>query len=118
MLIAKVNGNTVLEVADMRSMFPNTSFAVSGPEQAWLTDNSCLPVSVFVDYDNTLQQLEPCDPYIQNGIVYTVHAVSKPVVNTTTATETAANTTSNATISGTASGTISGTTASSTVLGA
>ena len=31
MLIAKVNGNTVLEVADYRELFPDTSFPTNGP---------------------------------------------------------------------------------------
>ena len=78
MLIAKVNGNEIIEIADYKAMFPNTSFPESGPEAEWYSLVSCLPVCVFVPYDSATQQLEPCTPYIQDGVVYTVHAVARP----------------------------------------
>ena len=44
----------------------------------WYDENSCMKVSVFVNHDSVTQQLESCEPYIENGIVYTVKAVEKP----------------------------------------
>ena len=71
-LIAKVDGDTVLEVADYRAMFPNTSFTSSGPDQAFMTENSCLYVTVWLPYDQSTQVLEPATPYILDNQVYTV----------------------------------------------
>ena len=62
MLIAKVNGNEIVEIADYKAMFPNTSFAVNGPEQTWMTDNSCLHVSLFVEYNHDTEELQPTTP--------------------------------------------------------
>ena len=72
MLIAKVNGDTVLEVADYRAMFPDTSFPSSGPDAAWLAENGCMPVTVWLPYDQATQVLESAQPYILDGTVYTV----------------------------------------------
>ena len=71
-LIAKVDGDTVLEVADYRAMFPNTSFTSAGPDQAFMTENSCLYVTVWLPYDQSTQVLEPATPYILDNQVYTV----------------------------------------------
>ena len=72
MLIAKVDGDTVLEVADYRAMFSNTSFTSSGPDQAFMDENSCLYVTVWLPYDQATQVLEPATPYILDNQVYTV----------------------------------------------
>lgn len=72
MLIAKVDGDTVLEVADYQEMFPYTSFPSSGPDAVWLAENSCMPVTVWLPYDQATQVLAPANPYIMDGVVYTV----------------------------------------------
>jgi hypothetical protein len=72
MFIAKVDGDTVLEVADYRAMFPDTSFTSSGPDAEWLAENSCMPVTVWLPYDPATQVLDATDPYIMEGTVYTV----------------------------------------------
>lgn len=72
MLIAKVEGQTVLEVADYQSMFPNTSFPSTGPTPEWMAENSCLPVSVWLPYDPATQYLESVAPYVNGDTVYTV----------------------------------------------
>ena len=72
MFIAKVDGDTVLEVADYRAMFPDTSFTSSGPDAEWLAENSCLPVTVWLPYDPATQVLDATDPYIMEHVVYTV----------------------------------------------
>lgn len=72
MLIAKVEGQTVLEVADYQSMFPNTSFPSTGPTAEWMAENSCLPVSVWLPYDPATQYLESVAPYVNGDTVYTV----------------------------------------------
>lgn len=72
MLIAKVQGQTVLDVADYQSMFPDVSFPPSGPSPEWLAENSCMPVSVWLPYDPTTQYLESVAPYIDGEYVYTI----------------------------------------------
>jgi hypothetical protein len=76
MLIAKVTDGAVVDVADYRSMFPNTSFT-KGPTAQFLHENGCMKVTAFVDHDRSTQVLQPCTPYIQDDVVYTVEAVDK-----------------------------------------
>ena len=72
MLIAKVQGQTVLEVGDYTALFPDTSFPPNGPDAAWYAENSCLPVSVWLPYDPATQYLESVAPYIMGEYVYTI----------------------------------------------
>lgn len=70
MLIAKIDDGQIT-VADYRSLFPYTSFLSSGPDANWLTENGCMPVSMFREHDRETQRLVPCEPYIDGGTVYT-----------------------------------------------
>jgi len=65
MLIAKVENGVVLSVADYQTMFPDTSFAPSGPNDSFMVENSCMYVNVFLPYDSATQCLESVPPYIQ-----------------------------------------------------
>ena len=78
MLIAKVENGKVIDIADMRSMFPNTSFPDSGPNDDWFAENSCMKINLSAPCDRETQVLEPCEPYILDGFVYTNKAVPKP----------------------------------------
>ena len=71
MKIAKLDGSTVGEIADHKSLFPSTSFPKSGPDADWLAANSCAEVVVFLAYDNATQKNEAVTPYLQDGKVYT-----------------------------------------------
>lgn len=77
MLIAKVENEKVIDIADMRSMFPDTSFPDTGPNDEWFTENSCMKLNLSAPYDYATEQLEPCEPYIVDGIVYTNKAVPR-----------------------------------------
>lgn len=72
MLIAIVNGQTVEQVGDYQTLFPNTSFPSSGPTPEWMAENSCLPVTVYLPYDPATQYLESVAPYRNGDTVYTV----------------------------------------------
>ena len=76
MLIAKVQDNQVLEVADYRAMFPDTSFPANGPDADWMAENSCLPVTVWLAHEDN-QKLIPAEPYILDDQVYTVAVEDK-----------------------------------------
>jgi len=71
MKIARLDGSTVGEIAEHKSLFPNTSFPASGPDAHWLAANSCAEVVVFLAYDNATQKNEGVDPYLSGGKVYT-----------------------------------------------
>ena len=71
MKIARLDGSTIAEIADHKSMFPNTSFPASGPDSDWLAANSCAEVVVFLAYDSATQKNEAVTPYLSDGKVYT-----------------------------------------------
>ena len=71
MKIAKLDGSTIGEIAEHKSLFPNTSFPKSGPDADWLAANSCAEVVVFLAYDSATQKNESVDPYLSDGKVYT-----------------------------------------------
>ena len=72
MLIAKVENDQVLDVADYRAMFPDTSFGVNGPDDQFLTDNGCLRVTLWKPYDASTEKLVAVAPYIEDGQVFTI----------------------------------------------
>jgi len=71
MKIAKLDGSTIGEIADHKSLFPNTSFPKSGPDATWLAANSCAEVVVFLAFDSDTQKNESVTPYLSEGKVYT-----------------------------------------------
>lgn len=77
MLIAKINQDGSIVVGNYRTLFPNTSFTSNGPSNEWLTQNSCMPVNVFLPHDRETERLETCPPYIFGDWVYTVQVVPK-----------------------------------------
>ena len=71
MKIAKLDGSTIAEIADHKSLFPNTSFPKSGPDSDWLAANSCAEVVTFLAFDSATQTCDGVDPYLDSGKVYT-----------------------------------------------
>jgi hypothetical protein len=71
MLIAQINGLNIT-VADCSALYPNTSFPSSGPSAEWMAENNCMPVNLWLPYDQNTEKLVPADPYIQGEYVYTV----------------------------------------------
>lgn len=76
MLIAKVDGLVVLDVADATAMFPDVSFGLRGPNADFLAENSCLPVTVWKSYDPTTQKLVAVAPYVEDAQVFTIQVES------------------------------------------
>lgn len=72
MLIAKIVDGVVTNVADYRSMFPDTSFPSSGPNADFLAENSCLGVTVFKSHDSKTEKLVSVAPYIEDNQVFTI----------------------------------------------
>ena len=71
MKIARLDGSTIAEIAEHKSLFPNTSFPKSGPDADWLAANLCAEVVVFLAYDSATQKNESVTPYLSDGKVYT-----------------------------------------------
>ena len=71
MKIAKLDGSTIGDIADHKSLFPNISFPKAGPNADWLADNSCAEVVVFLAFDSATQKNESVTPYLSDGKVYT-----------------------------------------------
>ena len=71
MKIARLDGSTISEIAEHKSLFPNTSFPKAGPDATWLAANSCAEVVVFLAYDSATQKNESVTPYLSDGKVYT-----------------------------------------------
>ena len=71
MKIARLDGSTISEIAEHKSLFPNTSFPKAGPDVTWLAANSCAEVVVFLAYDSATQKNESVTPYLSDGKVYT-----------------------------------------------
>ena len=75
MKIARLDGSTVGEIADHKTLFPNVSFPSTGPDATWLEDNSCAEVVKFLAFDSATQKSEGVDPYLEDGKVYTRRVV-------------------------------------------
>jgi len=71
MKIARLDGSNISEIAEHKSLFPNSSFPKSGPDADWLAANSCAEVVVFLAYDSSTQKNESVTPYLSDGKVYT-----------------------------------------------
>lgn len=74
MKIATVTSG-VVQVHELRAMFPNTSFPADGPDDAFLEENGCLRVVESLPFDAGTHYLKMVPPYASGGVVYTVALV-------------------------------------------
>lgn len=77
MNIAIVENNQVTRLGDYRKIFPNVSFASSGPDASFLLSNSAFLVAEWKEYDPNTQKLVSVHPYYEDGMVYTVEVLDK-----------------------------------------
>jgi hypothetical protein len=75
MLIAKVENNQIIKIADYREMFPNISFPRTISAE-FMSSNNLLGVTIWKPH-TSLQKLVSCNPYIENGQVFTVRVERK-----------------------------------------
>jgi len=76
MLIAKIENDAIQQVADYRAMFPNTSFPVTGISAEFMAEHGLVGVTVWKPH-TAAQRLVPCDPYLEDGQVFTVRVEDK-----------------------------------------
>lgn len=75
MQIALLDDQTILQVGHYKTLFPATSFPVSGPSAEFLADNNAKEVNNYLSFDHETEKLEDCPPYINGDVVSTVHVV-------------------------------------------
>ena len=76
MQVAKISSdNKVDQIGELKVLFPNTSFPANGPNSDWYTENNVMSVTVGLSFDPSKQKQEQVDPYISDGVVYTVRLV-------------------------------------------
>lgn len=73
MQIAKTENSKITQVGHYKTIFPHISFPPSGPSEDFMAENNCLPISNKHPGDK--QKLIACDPYIEDGKVFTVKVV-------------------------------------------
>lgn len=76
MLIAKVENNQILQIADYREMFPNISFPASGIDKDFMDANNLLYVTLWKAHTD-VEKLVSSDAYLENNQVYTVKVKTK-----------------------------------------
>jgi len=65
------------KVSHYKQAFPNVSFPVSGPSDAYLAGAGAVKVNAFREHNRATQKLVPCDPVVENGWAYTVKIEDK-----------------------------------------
>ena len=76
MQVAKITSdNKIDQIGELKVLFPNTSFPANGPNSDWYTENNVMSVTVGLSFDPSKQKQEQVDPYISDGVVYTVRLV-------------------------------------------
>ena len=73
MLIA----NKDLQVADHREFLPDTIFSMNGPSVQAIIDLGFYPVTVWLSHSHETQKLVPAQPYLIDGVCYTVAVEEK-----------------------------------------
>lgn len=74
MLIAKIENDKVVRVADYREELSHVSFPVTGPDLGVIQSMGYVLVNELPDYDPKTQKLVAAEPYLLNGWVYTSRA--------------------------------------------
>jgi hypothetical protein len=76
--IVNNNNNTIIATGRAKALWPQMSFADSGPREDWLIEQGAQPIRYDPPYDPGTHQLQPSAPYLLDGVVYAREAVSKP----------------------------------------
>ena len=74
--IAIIQNGVVTQIGGYQSLFPNTSFPSTGPDDNFLAENSAKKVSQFKPHDRTTEKLVEVDPYEEGDFVYVVEVQS------------------------------------------
>lgn len=72
MQIAVVENGEVTKIGHFKELFPDTSFADSGPPEDFMQANNCKVVNLFKPHNKETQKLVSVTPYLENDQVFTV----------------------------------------------
>ena len=72
MEIAIIQNNVIIQVGEYKTVFPNTSFPSTGPNDEFFVENSAKKVSRFKSYDRATEKLVSVEPYEEGEFVYVV----------------------------------------------
>lgn len=75
-MIAIVIDNQITNTGDIKDLFPNTLFPNTGVPQAFKAENNIVDVVNSKSYDENTEHLETADPYLEDGVVYSVRVVT------------------------------------------
>jgi len=75
MYYAVLNSETVERSGTLQTLFPNTSFPLSGPNDEFKEENNLVQVLEYLEHDSEKQKMVFCDPYFLEGSVYRVKLV-------------------------------------------
>jgi hypothetical protein len=67
-----------LVIDDYWTLFPQTSFSADGPNAEFFAEHGCYTVTAFKSHDSASQMLVNCEPYLEDGVVYTVRVDARP----------------------------------------
>lgn len=81
MLYAKVlnnanNSTQSFQIGPLSSLFPDTTFPVTGPSTNWLILNKVYPVVDNLQANTEIQQVVKVAPYLSGGVVMTANVVN------------------------------------------
>lgn len=75
-MIAIVIDNQIANTGDIKDLFPNTIFPDTGVPQSFKTENNIVDVVNSRSFDENTEHLETTDPYLEDGVVYSVRVVT------------------------------------------
>jgi hypothetical protein len=75
---AIISNNTITAHGTARELWPDTSFATTGPNAAWLTEHNAVLVRNDPPHDPATHYLTSCEPYLIGGVAYNREPVEIP----------------------------------------
>lgn len=77
MKVAIVKNNKIISYGHYRTLFPNTSFASTGPNADFLKNNNLKEIVSTKSFDKSSQYIQKTSPYLEDGVVYDVVVMEK-----------------------------------------
>jgi|LakMenEpi03Aug12_release.lakeMendotaPanAssembly.Ray.scaffolds.fasta_scaffold00739_1 hypothetical protein len=74
---AIILNNQITTHGDYRTLWPNTSFSALGPNAEFLAENNAVAIRSDPPHDPETQILQPCEPYLLNGVAYNMETVDR-----------------------------------------
>lgn len=76
MEVALIQNGNITATGDYKTVFPNTSFPVAGPSDAWLAEQGAKKINRFKAYNSLTQKLTSCAAYDDGEFVSVVQVTN------------------------------------------